>query len=232
LPGRTLAVPADPVFRFNGGDAASTTVALAHGAGTGMAPAFLEFFARGLGALDGVQAVRFEFLYTAARRSTGKKKLPDREPVLRATWLAVIDLVRNEQLVIGGKSMGGRIASLVADEAGVAGLVCLGYPFHPVGKPDRLRVEYLKTLQTPTLIVQGEHDPFGSRDTNSRRCPGPEQVERRLLVSPTPREPAAGSVGELRRRDAAPSGLTSDHGMLLRGMAARTTAGSKRHATP
>jgi predicted alpha/beta-hydrolase family hydrolase len=66
--------------------------------------------------------------------------------------------------VIGGKSMGGRIASLVADEARVAGLVCLGYPFHPVGKPDRLRVEHLATIRTPTLIVQGQRDPFGDRE--------------------------------------------------------------------
>ena len=58
--------------------------------------------------------------------------------------------------------MGGRIASLVADEAQVAGLVCLGYPFHPVGKPDRLRVEHLQTIKTPTLIVQGERDAFGT----------------------------------------------------------------------
>src|SRR5947209_12875962 len=67
-------------------------------------------------------------------------------------------------LVIGGKSMDERIASLVANEAGVAGLVCLGYPFHPVGKPDRLRVEHLEAIETPTLIVQGERDPFGSRE--------------------------------------------------------------------
>src|SRR5262249_14034625 len=67
-------------------------------------------------------------------------------------------------LVIGGKSMGGRIASMIAEEAGVAGLVCLGYPFHPVGKPKQLRVEHLKTLRTPTLIVQGTRDPFGTRD--------------------------------------------------------------------
>jgi uncharacterized protein len=64
----------------------------------------------------------------------------------------------------GGKSMGGRIASLIADEANVAGLVCLGYPFHPVGKPDQLRVKHLLTIKTPTLIVQGERDSFGSRD--------------------------------------------------------------------
>src|ERR1700676_2441706 len=61
------------------------------------------------------------------------------------------------------ESMGGRIASLIADVAGVDGLVCLGYPFHPVGKPDKLRVEHLGTIKTPTLIVQGERDSFGTR---------------------------------------------------------------------
>ena len=60
--------------------------------------------------------------------------------------------------------MGGRVASLIADEAGVKGLVCLGYPFHPPGKPDRLRTEHLAPLATPALIVQGERDPFGGRD--------------------------------------------------------------------
>ncbi len=59
--------------------------------------------------------------------------------------------------------MGGRIASLAADDADVAGLVCLGYPFHPTGKPEQLRTEHLKTIKTPTLIVQGERDPFGDR---------------------------------------------------------------------
>ena len=64
--------------------------------------------------------------------------------------------------------MGGRIASLIADEAGVRGLVCLGYPFHPVGKPDQLRVEHLRTIKTPTLIVQGERDTFGNREEVGR----------------------------------------------------------------
>ena len=128
----------------------------------------MNFFATGL-ADRGFRVVRFEFPYMASKRSTGKGKPPDREPVLRATWLRVIEMVRasgrkNAKLVIGGKSMGGRIASLVADEAGVDGLVCLGYPFHPVGKPDKLRVEHLSTIKTPTLIVQGERDPFGSRE--------------------------------------------------------------------
>jgi predicted alpha/beta-hydrolase family hydrolase len=100
----------------------------------------------------------------ASERATGKQKPPDREPVLRETWLKVVKMLGAKGLVIGGKSMGGRIASLVSDEADVAGLVCLGYPFHPVGKPDRLRVEHLGAIRTPTLILQGERDPFGSKE--------------------------------------------------------------------
>ena len=94
----------------------------------------------------------------------GKKRPPDREPVLRETWLKVVKMLGRKRLVIGGKSMGGRIASLVADEARVADLVCLGYPFHPVRKPDRLRVQHLQTIKTPTLIIQGERDSFGNRE--------------------------------------------------------------------
>jgi predicted alpha/beta-hydrolase family hydrolase len=124
---------------------------------------FMDFFAEGLGE-RGFRAVRFEYPYMASKRVTGKAKPPDREPVLRDTWLKVVEVLGREGLVIGGKSMGGRIASLIVDEAGVAGLVCLGYPFHPVGKPDRLRVEHLKSIKTATLIVQGERDPFGSRE--------------------------------------------------------------------
>src|SRR5438105_3411224 len=99
-----------------------------------------------------------------AKPVTDKSKPPGREPVLRDSWLRVIEKLGHEGLVIGGKSMGGRIASLVADEAGVAGLVCLGYPFHPVGKSDKLRVEHLRTIKTPTLILQRERDPFGGRE--------------------------------------------------------------------
>lgn len=155
-------MPADLTFLFDG-PAKATTIALAHGAGAGMNSPFLDYFAKGL-AKHGFRVVRFEYPYMASQRVTGKTKPPDREPVLRETWLNVVNKFRPKGLVIGGKSMGGRIASLVADEAGVAGLVCLGYPFHPVGKPDKLRVEHLKTIKTPTLIVQGERDPFSTRD--------------------------------------------------------------------
>ncbi len=158
---------ADSELLFNGPADASRTIVLAHGAGAGMDSPFMEFFARGLGQ-SGVRVVRFEFPYMASRRRTGKKKPPDRESVLRETWLQVVSRLGGKGLVIGGKSMGGRIASLVADQVRAAGLVCLGYPFHPVGKPDQLRVEHLRTIQTPTLIVQGERDPFGSRKEVAR----------------------------------------------------------------
>jgi predicted alpha/beta-hydrolase family hydrolase len=152
-----------PEFLFDGPSHFDWTVALAHGAGAAMDTPFLNAFAAGI-AQAGIRVVRFEFPYMAGRRKTGKGRPPDREPVLRETWLKVVGELRPKRLVIGGKSMGGRIASMVADEAGVAGLVCLGYPFHPIGKPDRLRVEHLRTLSTPTLIVQGTRDPFGNRD--------------------------------------------------------------------
>jgi uncharacterized protein len=147
---------------FDGPAQADWTIALAHGAGAAMDTPFMNAFAAGLAHL-GFRVARFEFPYMAAYRATGKKKPPDREPVLRATWLDVIARLDPKRLVIGGKSMGGRIASLVADEANVAGLVCLGYPFHPTGQPERLRVAHLEHLATPTLILQGARDPFGTR---------------------------------------------------------------------
>jgi len=153
----------DPELLYDGPSEASRTIALAHGAGAAMDTPFMSFFAAELGK-RGHRVVRFEFSYMASYRRTGKRKPPDREPILRDTWLKVVEMLGTTGLIIGGKSMGGRIASLVADEAGVAGLICLGYPFHPVGKPDQLRVEHLKTIRTPTLIVQGERDPFGNRD--------------------------------------------------------------------
>jgi predicted alpha/beta-hydrolase family hydrolase len=152
-----------PKFLRNGPADAATTLVLAHGAGAAMDSPFMEAMATGLAA-RGIRVVRFEFPYMAERRQTGKQRPPDREPVLRATWMEVIGPLKAKRPFIGGKSMGGRIASLVADESGVAGLVCLGYPFHPAGKPDRLRIEHLKAIRTPTLIVQGTRDPFGNRD--------------------------------------------------------------------
>jgi predicted alpha/beta-hydrolase family hydrolase len=137
-------------------------VVLAHGAGAPMDSAPMTAMARGLAAA-GLRVARFEFPYMRRRRENGERRPPDREPVLREAWHAVIEeLGGGERLVIGGRSMGGRMASLIADEAGVRGLVCLGYPFHPPDQPDRLRTAHLRDLRTPTLIVQGTRDPFGT----------------------------------------------------------------------
>jgi predicted alpha/beta-hydrolase family hydrolase len=145
------------------GPADAPTVVLAHGAGAPMDSPFMNAMAAGLAAA-GLRAARFEFPYMHRRR-VGERKPPDREPVLREAWKAVIAaLGGGGRLVIGGKSMGGRMASLVADEAGVRGLVCLGYPFHPPDKPERLRTAHLKDLRTPTLIVQGTRDSLGTRE--------------------------------------------------------------------
>ncbi|MBW8876611.1 MAG: alpha/beta fold hydrolase [Acidobacteria bacterium] len=140
------------------------TIVLAHGAGAPMDSPFMEVVAAGL-AEGGLRVVRFELPYMRRRRESGEKRPPDREPVLREAWLeAIAALGGGEQLVIGGKSLGGRMASLVADEAGARGLVCLGYPFHPPGQPDRLRTKHLQDLRTPALFVQGTRDALGSRD--------------------------------------------------------------------
>ena len=156
-------MPVNPHLIFDGSKDARWTIALAHGAGAPMDSPFMYAMAQGL-AKRGYRVARFEFPYMAARRTGGRRGAPDREPVLRETWLKVVEILGREHLIIGGKSMGGRIATLVADEAAVAGLVCLGYPFHPVGKPTQLRVQHLQDLKTPTLILQGERDPFGGRE--------------------------------------------------------------------
>jgi predicted alpha/beta-hydrolase family hydrolase len=147
---------------WDGPKRAARTLVLAHGAGAPMDSPFMAAFAEGLGA-RGLRVARFEFPYMRARRETGGRKPPDRAPLLLDCWRAVIAQVDARSLVIGGKSMGGRMASLIADETGVAGLVCLGYPFHPPGRPEKTRTEHLAALATPTLIVQGERDALGGR---------------------------------------------------------------------
>lgn len=143
------------------------TIVLAHGAGAPMDSDFMQYFASGLAA-RGLRCVRFEFPYMVERRKDGKKRPPNGQAILLEAYRNVVRELCPDgdfgRLVIGGKSMGGRMASLLTDELGVAALVCLGYPFHPPGKPDKLRTEHLQDLRTPTLIVQGERDTFGSRE--------------------------------------------------------------------
>jgi predicted alpha/beta-hydrolase family hydrolase len=149
---------------FDGPSDAPFTIALAHGAGAPMDSPFMRRVAAGLAA-GGLRVARFEFPYMARRRSEGKRGAPDREPVLRSRWLEVVErLGGGGRVVVGGKSMGGRIASMIADEAGARGLVCLGYPFHPPGQPAKLRTAHLAGLRTPALIVQGTRDAFGTRE--------------------------------------------------------------------
>ncbi|MDX1571822.1 MAG: alpha/beta family hydrolase [Xanthomonadales bacterium] len=150
---------------FDGPESADWTLILAHGAGAPMDHGFMNDMARGLGD-RGIRVVRFEFPYMVRRRAVGGRRPPDRMPKLMAAYRDVVDEQADAgRLAIGGKSMGGRVASMLAAEGCPAtALVCLGYPFHPPGKPERLRVDHLRTLRTPTLILQGTRDPFGQPD--------------------------------------------------------------------
>jgi predicted alpha/beta-hydrolase family hydrolase len=154
-------------FLFDGTDQAPITILLAHGAGAPMDSASMTAAAKALAAA-GFRVARFEFAYMAARRS-GQRKPPPRAESVQPEFCAVIDALKSKgPLIIGGKSMGGRVASMIADEmqqeARIAGLLCLGYPFHPPEKPQQLRTAHLLGLKTPTLIVQGTRDPFGMPD--------------------------------------------------------------------
>ena len=134
----------------------------AHGAGGAMDTPFMTRVAHALGE-RGVRVVRFEFPYMAARREGGKRGAPDRQPVLLDNFRRVVEEHGGgSKVFIGGKSMGGRMASMVADELGVRGLICLGYPFHPPGKSEVLRTAHLTSLRTPALIIQGTRDQFGT----------------------------------------------------------------------
>lgn len=153
----------DDLLIDGSGDAAHT-IALAHGAGAPMDSPFMNRVAAGLAAA-GLRVARFEFPYMARRRTEGRRGAPDREPVLRGRWKEIVErLGGGARVVVGGKSLGGRMASLIADEVGARGLVCLGYPFHPPADPARLRTAHLAGLRTPTLIVQGTRDAFGTRE--------------------------------------------------------------------
>jgi predicted alpha/beta-hydrolase family hydrolase len=152
-------------FLFDGPENAAATILLAHGAGAPMDSAAMTATARALAAA-GCRVARFEFGYMAARRS-GRRKPPPRAESVQPEYTAAIDALKAKgKLIIGGKSMGGRVASMIADkmlEAGkIAGLLCLGYPFHPPEKPQQLRTAHLAGLKAPTLIVQGTRDPFGT----------------------------------------------------------------------
>jgi predicted alpha/beta-hydrolase family hydrolase len=155
---------------IDGDAAADSTFLMAHGAGAAMDSAGMNALVGPL-VSRGIRVVRFEFGYMAARRD-GVRRPPPRADTLAPEYRDAVAAVRESgpigSLLIGGKSMGGRVASMVADELAnlgyVKGLVCLGYPFHPPEKPEQLRTAHLRELRLPTLICQGTRDPFGTRD--------------------------------------------------------------------
>lgn len=145
------------------GPEGASTLVLAHGAGAAMdSPGMSDITSRI--AARGVRVVRFEFAYMASRRSGVRRPPPRADTLLDEYWAVLTDV--GGRPVIGGRSMGGRVASMVADEGfesgAVAGLVCLSYPWHPPAKPEQPRIAHLQSLATPALIVQGTRDPFGS----------------------------------------------------------------------
>ena len=153
-------------FQIDGPDDAPATVLLAHGAGGAMDSPAMTTITHSLAAE--FRVARFEFGYMAARREGGRRPPPRAEALTSEYRAAVGRLPFTGSLVIGGKSMGGRVASMIADElrdsGQVAGLLCIGYPFHPPGRPGQLRTRHLETIRTPTLICQGARDPFGARE--------------------------------------------------------------------
>ena len=151
----------------DGPETAPVTLLLAHGAGGAMDSPTMTAIADALAAA-GLRVVRFEFEYMTARRAGRRKPPPLAEKLIPEFRNALAEAPVHSPLIIGGKSMGGRVASMLAEDlyrtGEIAGLLCLGYPFHPVGKPDRLRTAHLEHLRTPTLICQGTRDSFGSRE--------------------------------------------------------------------
>lgn len=153
---------------------------LAHGAGAPADSPFMDQLAADLAAL-GVAVWRFEFPYMQKRREDGRKRPPDRQQRLLECFREMIAMARDRlppggRLVIGGKSMGGRMATLIASDpemrASCSGVVCFGYPFHPPGKPDRWRTDHFADLWCPALIIQGTRDPFGKPDEVTGRLDG------------------------------------------------------------
>ncbi|MBM3973110.1 MAG: alpha/beta fold hydrolase [Planctomycetes bacterium] len=142
---------------IDGPDNAPATLLLAHGSGSGKTHPFLAAVAA---ALAGPQrrVVRFDFPYRKAGRT-----LPDKLPALQDALRAAVAAHGRGAVALAGKSLGGRVGSTLADELGVRALVCFGYPFHPPKNPTKLRTAHLASLATPTLMLQGERDPFGTR---------------------------------------------------------------------
>lgn len=159
-------MPQNEIGVIDEGPRRAPLLLLAHGAGAGMDSAFMQSLASQLVA-EKIRVVRFEFPYMQQQRQTGKRRPPNSAKLLKQHWVDRIEQFastsrQRSRCFIGGKSMGGRIASLVADETGVAGLIGYGFPFQAPKKPNPERIRHLRDLKTPTLILQGTRDPFGT----------------------------------------------------------------------
>ncbi|WIJ26933.1 alpha/beta family hydrolase [Devosia sp. RR2S18] len=156
-------------FLVDGPPDAAITILLAHGAGAPMDSAGMNAVTEAL-VRQGIRVARFEFAYMASRRTEGGRKPPPKAEKLMPEYLGAVEALAQpgKNLIIGGKSMGGRVGSMVADQLyetqRIAGLLCLGYPFRPPDKPQQLRTAHLEDLRTPTLICQGTRDPLGTRE--------------------------------------------------------------------
>lgn len=151
---------------------------LAHGAGAPMDSLFMDLLAQEV-ANAGLRVARFEFPYMAVRREDGRKRPPNPMPVLLEAFRDAYNTCRADNdgpVYVAGKSMGGRVASMLADELEADGLVCFGYPFHPPGRLEKTRVEHLRDIATPALIIQGSRDPFGKPDEVSGYALGKKVV--------------------------------------------------------
>lgn len=139
------------------------TFVFAHGAGLGKNSEFMRLMAHGI-ADHNINVLRFNFAYMQLAEELGKRRPPDRADKLQLHFKAVLSEIDSGfPIFIGGKSMGGRMASMLLDESTAVGCICMGYPFHPPGKLEKLRTEHLLAINKPVLILQGERDTFGTR---------------------------------------------------------------------
>lgn len=182
-----MSIPALTNIIIDGPENADYTFVFAHGAGAGMEHEFMQGFAEQLAACD-IKVIRFEFPYMQKRRIDGKKYPPNRQPQLVDAYKELLsELSIQNNLIIGGKSMGGRIASLVAaeeaDKFNIKALICLGFPFYAPKKnrlPEESRGQHLYQIKTPSLILQGQRDNFAT-DIELQAMPLSEHVNSYIL---------------------------------------------------
>jgi hypothetical protein len=150
-------------FIINGKKSSKHTIILAHSAGESMSSEFMNYFSENLSDI-GFYCIRFQFPFMTKQVKEEKKYPPDKLQILVNTWNSVLKIFDRKKIIIGGKSMGGRVATLIADSQNVNGVIALGYPFISTTGNIKNRIEHLKNIKTPTLICQGENDKLGKKE--------------------------------------------------------------------